>query len=267
MPDLPLNDITLHYEVDGSGPPVVLLAGMLSDSASWTPVVEPLSQQFTVIRPDNRTTGRTTPWNAPVSVQIMAQDVCALMDHLGHDRYHIVGHSMGGRMALETYGLAPDRVASLSILASGPHKLPRSLAVFDSLLAIRQTPDGETLWLKALYPWVFAPAFFETPDSTEIAIQAALKYPHAQTAQAMAHQIDILRDFALKTPLESITCPTQILYAQDDALIPPGPARAAFEPIPNAQHHVIANAGHSIVWDQPHAVTDHLMQFFADHTP
>lgn len=261
MPDLPLNDVTLHYEIDGQGPPIVLLAGMLSDSASWLPLVEPLSQQFTVIRPDNRTTGRTVPWNAPASVQIMARDARALMAHLGHDRYHIAGHSMGGRMAIELFGLAPERVASLSILASAPHKLPRSLAVFEALQAIRETPDGERLWLRALYPWVFAPAFFETPQNTETALEAALGYPFVQSAQAMAHQIEILRDFELRTSLEDITCATQILYAEDDALIPPGPARAAFDPIPGAIHHVIPNSGHSVVWDAPEAVLEHLLPF------
>lgn len=261
MPELTLPDISLHYEVDGSGPPVLLLAGMLSDSASWTPVVEPLAEHFTVLRPDNRTTGRTTPWDAPVSVKTMAKDASALMAHLGHDRFHVVGHSMGGRMALELFGLEPDAIASLSILASGPHKLPRSLAVFDALMAIRQTPDGEKLWLKALYPWVFAPAFFEDPRNTETALDAALNYPHAQSAQAMAHQIEILRDFALSVALTDITCPTQILYAAEDALIPPGPAQQAFAPIAHAEHHIIPDAGHSIVWDAPQAVTGHLLRF------
>ncbi|WP_050930471.1 alpha/beta fold hydrolase [Aestuariivita boseongensis] len=263
MPDLSLPDITLHYEVEGSGPPLILLAGMLSDSASWTPLVEALAQDFTVIRPDNRTTGRTTPWDAPVSIKAMAEDARALMAHLGHDRFHVAGHSMGGRMALELYGLAPDQVASISILASGPHKLPRSLAVFDALLAIRQTADGERLWLKALYPWVFAPAFFENPENTDMALEAALNYPHAQTAKAMAHQIEILRNFELSLKLEDVTCPVQVLYAEDDALIPPGPARIAFEPLPNAEHYMIPNAGHSIHWDAPEAVIAQLRGFLA----
>ena len=265
MPDLALPDITLHSEVDGAGPPLILLSGMLSDSASWTPIVEPLAQHFTVIRPDNRTTGRTTPWNAPVSVKTMAEDARALMSYLGHDRFHVAGHSMRGRMAIELFGLAKNQVASLSILASGPHKLPRSLAVFDSLLETRRTADGETLWLKALYPWVFAPAFFEDPQNTATAIEAALNYPHAQTADAMAHQIEILREFEFSVPLTDITCPTQILYAEDDALIPPGPARAAFAPIEHATHHLIPNAGHSVVWDAPEAVTRHLTAFVRSH--
>ncbi|MCE8007681.1 alpha/beta fold hydrolase [Aestuariivita sp.] len=265
MPDLPLDDITLHYEVDGNGPPLLLLAGMLSDSASWTPLVDPFSKDHTLIRPDNRTTGRTTPWNAPVSLAQMAHDALGLMDHLGHDRFHVAGHSMGGRAAIELAALAQSRIASLTIMASSPQKLPRSLAVFDSLCQIRATPDGETLWLKALYPWVFGPAFFEIPTNARTALVAALAYPHAQSREAMAHQIDALRDDTPTTELADLACPAQVLYAQNDVLIPPGPALAAFDALPRVVHHIIPNAGHSIHWDAPDAVALYLRDFMQAH--
>ena len=195
MPSLTRPDITLHYEIDGSGPPVLLLAGMLSDSASWGPLVAPLvAAGYQVIRPDNRTTGRTTPWDAEVSVQHMAQDAVALFDTLNIAGAHVIGHSMGGLMAMELAGLfGSDRVASLSILASAPVRVPRTMAVFDTLREIRENTNGETLWLKALYPWVFQPTFFTAPENTDMAIAAAQAYPHAQSLPAMAHQIEALR--------------------------------------------------------------------------
>jgi pimeloyl-ACP methyl ester carboxylesterase len=265
MPDLCLNDITLHYEIDGAGPPLLLLAGMMSDNASWFPVVDPLADTVTLIRPDNRTTGRTVPWDAPASIPQMARDALALMDHLGHDRFHVAGHSMGGRMAIELAGLAGDRVASLSILASAPERLSRSLAVFDSLLEIRAQPDGDRLWLKALYPWVFAPAFFDDPAKSQTALDAALAYPHAQSREAMAHQVEALRSYVPETPLSSLVCATQVIYAEDDVLIPAADAHAAFASIPNASHHTVPNAGHSIVWDAPAAVTRLLRAHIVAH--
>ncbi|MEM9639120.1 MAG: lipolytic enzyme, partial [Pseudomonadota bacterium] len=65
MPDLGLPEVTLHYEVTGSGPPMILIAGMMSDSASWGPLIPHLEAHFTLICPDNRTTGRTRPMDAP----------------------------------------------------------------------------------------------------------------------------------------------------------------------------------------------------------
>lgn len=262
MPDLKCPDITLHYEISGRGPPLLLLAGLLSDSATWQSLLGLLEPYFTLIRPDNRTTGRTTPWDAPVSVQHMARDALALMDHLGHEEFHIAGHSMGGLMGIEIAGHAPDRVTGLSILASGAVRIPRAMHVFDTLLAIRRaSPEGETLWLRALYPWIFRPDFFKDPNNTEMAIEAALAYPHAQTVDAMAAQIDALRNFRPETRPESLKCPVQTLLAGQDLIVPPDAARASFDGIPNVQHHRIEDSGHSIAWDAPDWVAEHLIAF------
>lgn len=126
MPELPLDEVTLHYEVDGSGPPLLLLAGMLSDSAAWGAFLPLIKDHFTVIRPDNRTTGRTVPWDAPADCSLMAQDAVALMNHLGFDRFHVGGHSLGGLLSLEIAHMVPDQVASCAVLASGRIRVPRT---------------------------------------------------------------------------------------------------------------------------------------------
>ena len=265
MPDLKRPDVTLHYEISGDGPPLVLLAGMLSDSATWLPLLPLLEPHFTLVRPDNRTTGRTTPWEAPVTVGQMADDALALMDHLGHDRFHISGHSMGGLMGLEIAGLAgPDRVRSLTILASAPVRIPRGTAVFEALLAIRRSgPKGEEMWLRALYPWIFRPAFFEDPANVQTALDAALAYPHAQSADAMELQMKALAGFRPRVKLAEIACPVQTVQAGDDVLIPNDAARKAFAAIPGVQQHRIDEAGHSITWDAPDAVAERIREFTA----
>lgn len=265
MPDVTLNDISLHYEVDGTGPPLILLGGMLSDSATWTPLLPLLTSDFTVIRPDNRTTGRTTPWDAPTSVAHMAQDAAALMDHLGHGKFHAAGHSMGGLISLEMTALAPDRIATASVLASGRARTPRTMAVFDALLAVRRAPKGEETWLRSLYPWVFGQAFFENPLNVETALTAAMAYPYAQTAEAMALQMDALRGFRPQSKLDEIACPVQVLYAQDDLLVPPAQSKPSFASIPDLTEATIEGAGHSIIWDAPAAVADHLRRFLQRH--
>ncbi len=265
MPDLALDDISLHYEIDGKGPPVLLLAGMLSDSASWGPLVPLLAANYSVIRPDNRTTGRTTPWDADISVGRMAQDAATLMAHLGHDAYHVVGHSMGGLMALELAGLAPDAVQSLNILASAPVRVPRTMAMFETLCDIRALDGGEALWLRALYPWAFRPAFFEDPGNVDIALTAALAYPHAQSLPAMRHQIEALRTFRPATALEDIAPPAQVLFAEHDLMIPEADGRTAFARMPNVRQITVPDAGHSIHWDAPQATADLVLSFLAEH--
>ena len=265
MPELARDGITLHYEVDGTGPPLLLHAGMLSDSASWTPLVPRLADRFTVIRPDNRTTGRTRPADVPNGAAEMAGDALALMDHLGHDRFHVAGHSMGGLMAMELAHLAPGRVATVGVLASGRVRSPRTTAVFDALLAVRRGPRGEELWLRALFPWLFGPAFFEAARNLEDALAASLAYPHAQTADAMARQIEMFRNFRPVADPATLACPTLVIYAGQDLLIPPALARPGFRRVPDLTEVTVEAAGHSVVWDAPDAVADAMRAFLSRH--
>lgn len=265
MPDLPLKDVTLHYEIDGKGPPLLLLAGMLSDSATWAGFLPLIKDHFTVIRPDNRTTGRTVLGNAPADCALMATDALALMDHLGFDRFHVGGHSLGGLLSMELAHRVPARVVSVTVLASGRVRSPRTAAVFDALLAIRNAPDGEEMWLRALYPWVFGPAFFEDPENVETALTAARGYPYAQTADAMALQVAAFRAFRPQAKPENISSPTLVLYAGQDVMIPPALAQPSFAKIPNLTEATIPHAGHSIVWDAPQEVAAHLLKFLENH--
>lgn len=265
MPDIDLEDITLHYEVDGSGPPLLLLAGMLSDSATWAGLLPHLTEHFTVIRPDNRSTGRTQLNGAPVDCAAMGRDALALMDALGHARFHCAGHSLGGLLTLELASAHPDRIATGTVLASGRVRSMRTRNLFDTLLAIRRAPQGEALWLRALYPWIFGDAFFERPDSVQTALDAALAYPYAQTVDAMAAQIEAFRNFRPVARLENITAPMLILYAEQDIMVPPSTARASLEGLANARHIEVPGAGHSIVWDATERVAAELNGFLADN--
>lgn len=267
MPDLALNDVTLHYETEGSGPAMVLISGMMSDSASWHILMRALTRHFTVIRLDNRTTGRTTPWDAPVSVQHFVDDILALMDHLGHDRAHLVGHSMGGLTALELAARAPQKALSVIAMTAPLVTDARMFAVFDGILKLRQQASDPATWLHAFYPWIFRPGFFENPANVEVAIGAALAYPHAQSPQAMAHQMSALKAYRPTDQIARITAPTLALYAGHDLLVNETSNRAAFARIPQIAQRIIADAGHSIHWDAPDAVAAQIIEFASTHNP
>ncbi|WP_299628945.1 alpha/beta hydrolase [uncultured Tateyamaria sp.] len=261
MPTLERPDLTLHYTVTGTGPPLLMLAGFMSDHASWTPLIPLLSERFTCIAPDNRTTGQSTPWNAPVSIDHMATDAMALMDQLGHERFHLIGHSMGGIIALHMAQHIPDQIASATIAASAPVRLPRNTALFANLIAIRQSNAPPGTWLRALFPWLFNPQVFDDPKALDAAIADALAYPYGQSADAMAHQLTALRDYngaALAHP----ACPAQALIGGVDLINPPDHILSVLNHLP---HHIIEGAGHSIHWDAPDAVARHLTAFALQH--
>ncbi len=258
MPELTLPDVSLHYEVTGSGPALILIAGMMSDSASWAPLIPQLSDHFTLICPDNRTTGRTTPWDAPASPEIWAEDALALMAHLGHDSAHVLGHSLGGYIAWAMAALAPERVTSCTMMASAPLHPARNAALFQAILAVRRSDAPPDIWLRLFLPWLFTPASYQIPGAIDAAIVQSLDYPHAQSADAFAHQLHAVMTADPTRFAARPDVPLQALLGERDLLVPLEEARQALAEMPTT---VLDHCGHAPHWDAPDQVAYHLRQF------
>ena len=110
-------DVKIAYEVDGTGPPVILIQGVGVPGCGWTPQVDGLSHEFTFLRNDNRGVGGST-LGKRLSIQKMAEDVQSIMDHLGWESAHLVGHSMGGVITQQLALTIPERVRSLALLCT-----------------------------------------------------------------------------------------------------------------------------------------------------
>src|SRR5277367_3333132 len=109
------NGIDLAYQDIGSGPAVVLVHGHPLDHTMWEPQANFLAPNYRVVVPELRGYG-TTPLPAGKKVTLLddfAEDILALVDHLRIERFAIVGLSLGGQIALETYRQAPDRIRAI----------------------------------------------------------------------------------------------------------------------------------------------------------
>lgn len=130
MPTVPVGDIDVYYEIHGEGPPLVFIGGLGVDLTVFTPFTDLLANDFRVITFDNRGAGRTDKPDAPYSIPMMADDTLGLMDALGIARAHVVGVSMGGRIAVELAAAHPtrvDRLVLISTAATGTGRLRLSL--------------------------------------------------------------------------------------------------------------------------------------------
>src|SRR5213076_1771813 len=108
-----VNDINLYYETHGDGPPLILLHGGLMSSETFGPVLPLLSEHYQVIAPDLQGHGRTADIDRPIDVRLMADDIAALIDHLGLEKPDLVGYSLGGGVALHTAAKYPAKVRRL----------------------------------------------------------------------------------------------------------------------------------------------------------
>src|SRR5215218_3892805 len=122
MPKLNRDSVKIHYEVYGSGPPLLLTHGYSSTSAMWQGQVEALSKHHTLILWDMRGHGQSDYPDDPLaySETLTVKDMAALLDKVGAGSAIIGGLSLGGYMSLAFYRAYPQRVRALLIIDTGP---------------------------------------------------------------------------------------------------------------------------------------------------
>ncbi len=262
MPTILRSGVRVHYELAGEGPPLLLLAGLASDGASWAPIVDLLAPRFRLILTDHRGSGRTGPL-APFAFEDFADDAAALLDALHIGAANVVGHSMGGMIALDLAARHPARVRRAVFAATGARPEPRAAAMLGALAVARGEGLSDANYLRLFHPRLFAPAFFARPGADEEAVAAALAYPDRQTAAGNAAQLAATTGLDLSAYAARISIPTLVLAGSDDLLFPPERVRAAFADLPGVRIEIMAHAGHALHWDQPEAFAEAVATFLA----
>jgi pimeloyl-ACP methyl ester carboxylesterase len=114
MPFARVNGLRLHYQTSGQGAQLIIIHGFTGNSAGYYLTIVPLlARDFNVVTYDLRGHGKSDMPPRGYTSEHMAADLHALMDHVGFDRAHLMGHSFGGEVALQYAAAHPDRVRSL----------------------------------------------------------------------------------------------------------------------------------------------------------
>jgi pimeloyl-ACP methyl ester carboxylesterase len=120
-----VNGINLYVETYGAGRPLILLHGGLGSGEMFGPILPALAERHQVIAVDLQGHGRTADIDRPIDVRLMADDIGALIDHLGLDRPDLVGYSLGGGVALHTAAKYPAKVGRLVVVSA--HLRPEAI--------------------------------------------------------------------------------------------------------------------------------------------
>lgn len=247
MPELDRGDATLWYEVRGDGPPVLLVQGVGVAGSGWRPQVDALSGRYAVCAYDNRGVGRSTLSGA-LSIEAMAADGLALMDALGWDRAHVVGHSMGGLIAQQIALSAPDRVRSLCLMCTfGRGEEGASMSPSMMWSAIKARLGTRAMRRAAFLELVIPNAQLAGADRAAIAAElgALCGRDLADSPPILMKQVRAMgrHDHWARLP-ELAAIPTLVMSAEHDRIAPPAYGRALAEAIDGARYVEIAGAGH-----------------------
>jgi pimeloyl-ACP methyl ester carboxylesterase len=236
METINVNGIRLAYERRGTGSPLVLLHGYPLDHHLWDEVVPLLQDTFDLIVPDLRGFGKSSAVDSFYTMEDIASDIAALLDHLEIEKTALVGHSMGGYVALAFARLYPERITGLGLV---------------STQVVADAPDrrdgryksAAEVADKGIASVVAAMTSKFTSDARlqEFARQSMERQQPAAyigALKAMAERVD-------STPLlSSLTVPVVIVHGDADSLIPIDRAREVKVALPNAHLVEISEAGH-----------------------
>ncbi len=254
----------IYYEVYGEGDPVLLIAGLASDSVSWGTVTHEMAKNHRVIVFDNRYSGRTKTIESELTINMMAQDAKKLLDYLNIEKVNVIGHSMGGLIALELSTLFPNRIKKV-IAAACPYEIScRNRKLFKSWEELKRKEIPDRLWFENLFYWILTSAFFEDKELLKTALDFSESYPYNQTADAFSKQIQALNNFDFGESLNAIDANVLIIAAEKDILIPVEECRRLAESIKNSHFLIIPDAAHSIHSEKPGEFVNSILEFLKE---
>ncbi|HYH97306.1 alpha/beta fold hydrolase [Hyalangium sp.] len=246
---------SLSWFVEGDGPPVVMVHGVGIGAAGWRPQVEALSAHFRCLGLDNRGFGESQPLGRTLTVEVMAEDVLALMDVQGWQSAHVVGHSLGGLVALYVAQKARARVRSLGLLCTFPSgAIPTRLTPWVIMAGLRTRLGTRRMRRRAFLEIVLPPDELARADPDAWAERLAELFSHdlADQPPVAMRQVGAMRR-ADATPFlrEFASIPTLVVSATYDRVAPPVGGRELAAGIPGARYVEIPDGSHGVTLQQP----------------
>lgn len=256
-----VNGVVLPYEIQGSGPPLVLIHGWAVNRAFWDLDVERLARQHTVIRYDRRGFGAAT---GKPDATADAADLKALLERLGYAKVHVMGHSAGAGVALTFAVRYPEMVDRLVLFGPGP------LAGLD-VSAAGAPPPPVGAWVEAarmhgvdslragIARWAGARFGTMPPEGAALAQRMLATYSGADLLDP-APPSNLVRP-AHADDLASARVPTLVILGEQEMPAMRIAADAITAGIPGARKVVIPGGGHVVNWAQPERFAAEVLAF------
>lgn len=252
----------IAWDEIGEGAPVLLIHGLGSSKRRWDSAREALAAAgFRAVRFDLRGHGESTPATAerPFGMAELVADLESLVDLLALERFHLVGHSLGGMLAQRFAVEHPGPVRSLVLASTTSHNGRRATAFAEAMVLFSERGFDAVLADPALRPRVDAilsEAFFGGPPPYDM-LRPGLEEPDLARANAWRACVG----FSAKDGLAALACPVLVTHGSADPLIPFRAGQLIHEAIPHSRFIAEEGAGHSLPTSRAASFNANLIEF------
>ena len=258
-----INGARIFYQVAGQGTPLLLIHGFPLSGQLYQSQLTGLSKYFTVITPDLRGFGKSLAPDSNGSIQTYAQDMLALLDHLGVQNAIVGGHSMGGQVTLEMYKEQPQRFAGMLLIDTNP--TAASFVEQGEWQGYRQ--QGANAGVPSIVPIVEPQLLTGVTRAVDSAKSATMANILAEASvngvlgggEALATRPDYTG------LLGSIAVPTLVLVGLEDPVYAFPISQMTKAAIPNAQLAVVFGASHASIFEQPSLANQAILNWVGVH--
>ena len=254
-------DAEIYYEVQGSGPDLVLIHPFPANHGIWGPVAVMLSTRYRVILPDVRGLGRSSPGDGPATMEKHAEDLRRLIDELGLTKAAFGGNSIGGYILFEFWRRFRERVSALILVDT------RAGADSDDARKTRLQAADDVL-NRGTEPFIAAQVLRLLGESTQSNRPDKVAEAKRMMMQASASGIAAVQRGMAERPdsnatLGSISVPTLVMAGEEDTLTTPLEMETMHRSIRGSIFRRIPKAGHYSPFEQPDEVHRVIRDFLA----
>ncbi len=276
--EVSVHGLRVNFTIAGRGPAVVLIHGVAGRATQWDQIIELLDGSHTVVAPDLLGHGESAKPRGDYSLGAHASGIRDLLIGLGIERASLVGHSLGGGIAMQFAYQFPERCERLVLVSSGGlgqdvHPLLRAATLPGSELVLPLLAHPRVVEVASVLPRALGRMGLHTrPDLTEM----ARGYQSLSNAEARSAFIHTLRGVIDPTGQRvnasdrlylSSKMPSMIIWGDRDRIIPVEHARPAHEGMPGSRLELFERAGHFPQLDDPVRFARTLEEFFSETRP
>lgn len=268
MPKIRAGSITLNYERQGSGPPLVLIPHLAADHTCYAFQVADYAKHFECLSIDLRGTGESDKPDAAYTSETLADDVAALMQAVGLREAHIAGLSLGAATGMWLAAKHPDRVRSLSLHSAWPATDDYIRSVVGSWQVMARALDSVTdALIQAIFPWCLTPELYAQRPGHVRALADFVRSRPAQPVAAFIRQSDAVIMHDASAVLGLITAPTQITFGRHDTITSTRFAEPLRSAIRNSQLHVFETCSHAPIYEESAEFNEATLRFLLGSKP
>jgi pimeloyl-ACP methyl ester carboxylesterase len=267
VPKIRANNLTMNYEEQGTGEPLILIPYLSADNACYAFQVAEYAKYFRCISLDLRGTGETEKSKEDYSTQELADDVAAFMQALGIAKAHVSGLSLGGAVGMWVAAKYPDRVISLSLHSAWPKTDPFIKAVVENWQTVAKALDSvPTMVVGALFPWCFTPELYAAKPEYIQSLADFVRSRPPQSVASFLQQSNAVIGHDAESQLSKITAPTLITFGRHDVASSTRFADRMKNRISNSHVVIFEDCSHAPIYENVADFNAKTLAFLQKHT-